>query len=193
MVEEQGMQEEPRDYTKWVWAGILMLIAVMLGTVWFSGQRDPERSTVTARHILIGCDLHDPADRQRAMALAAELRERILNGESMAKLAREYSSDDQSAARGGLLRPFTRRDQLDPNFANYAWTAPIGELSGILRTSFGFHLVKVEERHISEGDRYQAELERRAQEALTETPAGAPDEAVPSPNTGALPSSAVYQ
>lgn len=192
MADDQHLEREPRDYTKWVWTGIVLLVAAMAGAVWLSGQRTPDRSTVTARHILIVCDHNDPADRQRAMTLAAELRQRILEGESFGTLARQYSSDDASAARSGLLRPMTRRDQLEPNFQSYVWSAPIGELSGLIRTSYGFHIVQVEDRYISEGDRYNEELERRAKEALTGAQ-DSPDPVIPAPNTGALPSAAVYE
>jgi hypothetical protein len=193
MADDQYLEREPRDYTKWVWTGIVFLVAAMAGAVWLSGQRTPDRSTVTARHILIACDHNDPADRQRAMTLAAELRERISQGESFAQLARQFSGDDSSAARGGLLRPFTRRDQLEANFQTYVWSAPIGELSGLIRTSYGFHIVQVEDRYLSEGDRYAEELERRAKEALTGQPVEPSTPTLPAPNTSALPSAAVYE
>lgn len=199
MAEDQDMQQEPRDYTRLVWAGIVVLIIIMLGAVWLSGQRKPDVSTVVARHILIGCDMGDPADRQRALELAADLRQRIVEGESMARLAREYSSDDMSSARGGLLRPFTRRDQLEAKFNEYVWNAPVGELSQIIPTNYGFHIVQVEERYLSEGDVYARELERRAKEALTgdgEDAAGDGEESapsVPTANTPALPTAPLYE
>lgn len=42
----------------------------------------------------------------------------------------------------------------------------MGELSEVIETSFGFHLIEVTERHLSKTDQYEQQLEERAREAV---------------------------
>jgi hypothetical protein len=180
---DYGMQEEPRDYTKLVWASVAVMLVLMVLGIWWSGRPSPDESLVYTRHILVSFNPQDQADRRRAYTLARELRERILAGESFAALARDYSNDDQSSSRGGKLPPFSKRDQLESQFSDFAWNAPAGTLSDILTTSYGYHLVIVDERHLSQSDRYAEELQRRA----TEGAGGSRGVTQPEPNTVALP------
>ena len=180
---------EPRDYTKYLWWGILAAVLLMIGLLASLGERQPKRSEVHAKHILIKCQQGDPADRARALKTAQELRERLTKGESFEKLAKEYSDDPVSAVRGGDLGPAPKGTYLD-QFEKYIWSAPINELGDIVQTSHGFHLIVVLDRHISDGDAYEAELERRANEELSPAtpttpapvePAPAPVEPAPAP------------
>jgi len=77
--------------------------------------------------------------------LMYELRGRILKGESFASLARQYSEDPGSAARGGEL-PFFKRGELAPEFEATAMTMKEGELSMPVETQFGFHLIELQEK-----------------------------------------------
>lgn len=105
-------------------------------------QANPKRFTVPeqvrARHILLR-----PADDAQSMAekLLAELKE----GADFATMAQKYSADAASAAKGGDLG-FFGHDRMVPEFdkAVFSLTTP-GELSGIVKTEFGFHIIKLEE------------------------------------------------
>lgn len=73
------------------------------------------------------------------------IRERILKGESFATLAVLYSEDPGSALRGGELGFFTRNDMV-PEFSGAAFKLKEGEVSPIIETEFGFHIIQLIER-----------------------------------------------
>jgi parvulin-like peptidyl-prolyl isomerase len=170
---------EPKDYTKYVWGGVGLLVVGMIAVMLATGGGDPRRSEVKTKHILIQYDQTDPADRARALELITSLREQIVRGEAtFEEIAEKYSDDPTTAHRGGYLGTHGK-GEMQTQYENYSWTAPVGELSGVIQTSFGYHLMMVLERYISPGDAYEQELERRIQEGEelpqvgdTEAPAG---------------------
>ena len=161
---EQIPEEEPKDRTRWIWLGMAALFLLAVFAVWITSRGDPHVSRVHARHILIKYDRIDPADRARALELVNQLRERIMKGESFRRLAREFSNDPYSSPRGGDLG-YQRRGVFEPAFEEYVWSAPVNQLSEVVQTSYGFHLIVVTDRHISAPDLYEMELERKAVEA----------------------------
>jgi peptidyl-prolyl cis-trans isomerase C len=101
---------------------------------------------VRARHIIFHCPLEaDAQATAEARGRAEKARQRALAGEDFAELARELSEEDVTAARGGDLGFFTR-GQTAPQFANAAFALQPGGISPVVRTEFGFHVIKVEER-----------------------------------------------
>lgn len=84
------------------------------------------------------------ADSQ-AVRLLRDLKQRIQNGESFEKLASEYSQDPGSKSQGGDLG-FVARGTLVPAFEQAAFALQPGQLSSIVKTEFGYHLIKLEER-----------------------------------------------
>ncbi|MBZ0232969.1 MAG: peptidyl-prolyl cis-trans isomerase [Deltaproteobacteria bacterium] len=90
--------------------------------------------------------------RARARELIRELRERIVNGEDFGAIAEEYSNDPGSASRGGDLG-YLHKGELVKEMEEFAWEAPIGELSDVIQTTYGFHIAIVNDRHISDIDR----------------------------------------
>lgn len=165
MTEAFVKNEEPRDRTRYIWIGVAVLFCIMVGALWYIGRPDPKVSTVRARHILIQFVKNDATDRARALELISSLRERIVRGASFSSVAREYSNDPGSAARGGDLGYYPK-GTFEPEFEEYVWNAPIGELSEVIETTHGFHLIRVEHRHLSKADEYEQELEQRAREEL---------------------------
>lgn len=151
---------EPKDRTPLVWAGVVVLVAMMLGALYMSGRPDPNVSTARASHILISFNPGDPADRDRALRLVNDLRDRIEDGASFATLAEEYSDDPFSASRGGDLG-YQPKGLYEERFEAYVWSAPVGELSEVVETAHGFHLIRVDDRFIAEADQYEQELEER--------------------------------
>lgn len=167
---------EPKDFAPYLWWGILVVVLIMVGLILAMGKRAPGRSEVRVKHILITCDSRDPADRSRALKLIQELRTRIEQGESFDKLAKEYSDDKASGARGGDMGPMPK-GQFQEQFENYAWSAPLNELSEIVLTTYGYHLIVVTERYLSDGDSYEMELDRRVAEQGEKAEETAPAEA----------------
>lgn len=158
--EHDNAMHDPKDYTRYVWAGVGLLLLVMIGLIMSLGQKAPQRSEVRTKHILIKFNSQDPADRARALKLTQELRQRILDGEDFDELAKKYSDDEFTAFRGGDVG-FQPRGTMDDKYEDYAWEAPLDELSEIIPTGFGYHLIIVTDRYISPGDAYEKELEKR--------------------------------
>lgn len=114
-------------------------------------EKEPARYTrperMRARHILIpvAADAsQEEADRAKTEIEALERRIRDDN-EDFAALAREFSKDPGSAAQGGDLGWFTR-EQMVQAFADAAFALAPGAVSGPVRTPFGYHLIRAEER-----------------------------------------------
>lgn len=97
------------------------------------------------RHILIQTDI--VFDEQAAQGLLAELREQITAGASMAELADEYSQDDGTKGRGGLL-DWSTLDAYVSEFSDEVKATPIGEVSEIFRSPYGFHILRVEDSRV---------------------------------------------
>ena len=101
---------------------------------------------IRASHILIQ-DIRDSqtgniVDSVTSYNQIKEIAERIKNGEDFAQLADEYSQDPGSKTKGGDLGFFDRRRMTQP-FDSAAFSLQIGEVSGIVRTQFGWHLIKL--------------------------------------------------
>jgi peptidyl-prolyl cis-trans isomerase C len=100
---------------------------------------------VHARHIVVEVGENPDAEVERAAyERALQLRARALSGEDFAKLARQYSKA-KDAESGGDLGFFTRRGVLKA-ISDVAFDLEPGQISTAIRTPFGYHIVKVEER-----------------------------------------------
>ena len=73
-------------------------------------------------------------------SLAKEILERIKKGESFAKLAEQYSTDG-SRRRGGDLGFFGKGMMVKP-FEEAAFALEKGQVSGLVKTQFGYHIIK---------------------------------------------------
>jgi len=125
-------------------------------SVFFESQRPGEE--VRARHIL----LLFPPDATQAQAdsvrnLAVDLRDRARAGANFANLATEWSEDPGSAQRGGDLDYFPRGMMVAP-FEEAAFTLAPGEVSDIVETQFGLHIIRVEDRRSPSLDEIREEL-----------------------------------
>lgn len=78
-------------------------------------------------------------------ALAAELATRIAAGEELGELAKEYSQDPGSAANGGDLGWFPR-GMMVPEFEEAAFALEPGQVSEVVKTDYGYHLIQVTEK-----------------------------------------------
>ncbi len=96
-----------------------------------------------ARHILI--KPFDVADDSVARARLEKIRQRILNGEDFAALAKAYSDDPGSGAQGGDLG-WVSPGEMVPAFEKGMNALAVGEVSEPVRSGFGWHLIQVLER-----------------------------------------------
>ena len=85
------------------------------------------------------------AERDRVRTQLAELRERVLKGEKFSMLAALYSQDPGSAKKGGELG-FFPRGRMVAEFESAAFALKPGEVSPIIETKFGFHIIQLIER-----------------------------------------------
>ena len=107
--------------------------------------RFDKKKRVRARHILVKVGEKAPSSEQDAAKKKIEaIAERIKKGEDFAKVAAETSDDPGSKDRGGELGYFGPGVMAKP-FEEAAFKLKAGELSGPVRTQFGWHLIKVEE------------------------------------------------
>lgn len=107
-------------------------------------KAESERFTIAAqvhvRHILIAGQ--DDVARTKAEKILADLR----TGADFEQLAREHSNDPGSAAKGGDLGFFST-GKMVPAFEQAAFALKkIGDLSPVVQTSFGFHIIRLEGR-----------------------------------------------
>lgn len=102
-------------------------------------------ATVTASHVLIGCDEQaSEADHAEARAEAEAVRQRIVEGADFADLAQAKSSCP-SKNKGGDLGSFGRGQMVEP-FEQAAFSLEVGEIGPVVATRFGYHVVKVTDR-----------------------------------------------
>ena len=99
----------------------------------------------TVRHILL---LTQGKSDQEKMATYEKINGLLLRarqGENFETLAKQYSEDPGSKSNGGLYRDIRRGDMVKP-FEEAAFTVPVGQISDIIETQYGFHILKVIER-----------------------------------------------
>jgi peptidyl-prolyl cis-trans isomerase C len=141
---------------------------------------------VRARHILLRLPADaSPAQRDSVQALAESLRGRAAGGEDFEALARQYSQDPGSAQRGGDLDYFGRGRMVAP-FEEAAFKLEAGEVSPVVESPFGLHVIRVEDRRQQplddQRDQFRAFLQQRqvqeAEQAFLDSLAQAKDMAV---------------
>jgi peptidyl-prolyl cis-trans isomerase SurA len=93
----------------------------------------------------------DSLERAAIKQRAADTLARIKKGEPFSRLAQTLSDDPGTAPSGGDLGWF-KRGTLDSTFELAAFKLPVGQVSGIVQTSFGYHLIKVEEADPAKGE-----------------------------------------
>jgi len=102
---------------------------------------------IKVRHILIASTKEDkPEDKQKARNRAENVLLRLSRGEEFAKLAAELSEDQNSATKGGELAPITLGKTNSEEFEKAAFALKIGELSPLVTTPYGFHIIRLDER-----------------------------------------------
>ncbi|KPA15001.1 peptidylprolyl isomerase [Candidatus Magnetomorum sp. HK-1] len=100
--------------------------------------------TVEARHILLKVDADSGSDKDAAVKKRAQevYQESLKKDADFAKLAQKFS-EGPSKDRGGYLGKFKKEDMVKP-FSDQAFSMKTGEISEPVRTSFGWHIIKVE-------------------------------------------------
>ena len=105
------------------------------------------REEVHARHILIRAKAGDEKASEEAKKKIEAIIAKLKGGEDFAKVAKEETEDPSGKANGGDLGYFTK-DQMVPAFSKVAFELKKGEISGPVKTQFGWHVIKVEDKRI---------------------------------------------
>ncbi len=124
-----------------------------------AGSSDPSASTpnlipaaadparIGARHVLIQYMGSERAassvvrSREQALAVAKEVLKHARQNEDFARLAIEFSDEPGAGSRGGSLGRFGH-GQMVPAFEAAAFKLEVGQISGIVETPFGFHIIQ---------------------------------------------------
>lgn len=112
--------------------------------------RVPEQ--VEVRHILIKTPLPGPDGKvddnalKAAKAKADDVLSKVKAGGNFADLAKKYSDDTVSAEKGGELG-WINRGQTVPEFEKAAFSLKKGETSGLVQSSYGFHIIQLTDKH----------------------------------------------
>ena len=119
-----------------------------------------------ARHILVafkGSPAADPEKpeltEEQAKAKAEEIRKQLAAGGSWDEIAKKESDDKGSGARGGDLGSFGR-GQMVGEFETAAFAAKAGEITPVVRTQFGYHVIKVDEKKTTSFAEVKEQLEK---------------------------------
>jgi peptidyl-prolyl cis-trans isomerase D len=113
----------------------------------YSGSMDnfrmPER--VKVRHILLMTQGKSDAEKKQALANAQDLLKQLRGGADFADLAKKNSQDPGSAQNGGDLG-FIVKGQTVPEFEKIAFTAKPKDISDVVTTQYGYHILQVLEK-----------------------------------------------
>ena len=127
--------------------------------------RVPEQVKVS--HILIKTPLPGPDGKvdekgvAEAQHRAEDLLKQLKGGAKLEDLARKYSEDPGSAKQGGSLG-WIGRGQTVPEFEKTAFSLPKGQISDLVKSSYGFHIIRVDDKqeaHAKTLDEVKAEIE----------------------------------
>lgn len=105
----------------------------------------PAEEEVHARHILVRVPAGDEKASKAAEDKIKAVIVRLKKGEDFAKVAAEVTEDPSGKANGGDLGFFTK-EQMVPEFADVAFSLDKGKISDPVKTQFGWHVIKVEDK-----------------------------------------------
>src|ERR1700690_1275084 len=123
------------------------------GQVYYDQHRDEYRvpDQVKVRHILIKTPLPAPGQKEdekaiaEARAKAEDILKQVKAGGDFAKLA-EKDSDDPGTAKAGGELGWIGRGRTVPEFEKVAFSLPKGQISDLVKSSYGFHIIQVEDK-----------------------------------------------
>jgi peptidyl-prolyl cis-trans isomerase D len=136
---------------------------------YYDQHRDEYRTPdqVKVSHILIKTPLPGPDGKvdekgvAEAQHRAEDLLKQLKGGAKLEDLAKKYSEDPGSAKQGGSLG-WIGKGQTVPEFEKTAFSLPKGQISDLVKSSYGFHIIRVEDKqdaHVKTLDDVKAEIE----------------------------------
>ncbi len=113
-----------------------------------------EEKEVHARHILFRAAAGDEKASKEAEDKVKAVIVRLNKGEDFAKLAGELTEDPSGKANGGDLGYFGK-EQMVPEFSDTAFGLENGKISGPVKTQFGWHVIKVEDKRVKPQPKFE--------------------------------------
>ncbi|MCK4646130.1 MAG: peptidylprolyl isomerase [Candidatus Aminicenantes bacterium] len=104
-----------------------------------------EDKTASVRHILLFTQEKNDLEKKEILKKMEDILARAKKGEDFAELAKKYTDDPGSKKNGGLYENFGRGQMVKP-FEDAAFSIPIGKISDIVETRYGYHILKVIDR-----------------------------------------------
>ena len=101
--------------------------------------------TASVQHILLLTQGKSDTEKAAIFNKMKKILARARAGEDFGKLAQEFSEDPGSKNKGGLYEKFDRQTMVKP-FTDAAFSVPIGEISDIVETQYGYHILKIVDR-----------------------------------------------
>ncbi|MBN1154614.1 peptidylprolyl isomerase [candidate division KSB1 bacterium] len=101
--------------------------------------------TASVQHILLTTQGKSDSAKTEIYKEMERILEEAKSGADFGELAKKYSEDPGSKEKGGLYEDFPRGQMVKP-FDEAAFNVPIGELSGIVETEYGYHILKIIDR-----------------------------------------------
>jgi peptidyl-prolyl cis-trans isomerase SurA len=110
-------------------------------------DKKPRVSKIRASHILasFGNNPMGPKDTVAAKVKMDSILTALKSGEDFAEVAKKYSDDPGSKAKGGDLGYFERR-MMVPEFDSVVFKLDVGQISDVVKSSFGYHVIKVTDK-----------------------------------------------
>jgi parvulin-like peptidyl-prolyl isomerase len=110
-----------------------------------------EPEAVRVRHILIKTD---EKNQESALKQITDIKTQLDAGANFADLAKKYSEDKISAEKGGDLGLFMK-GQMVPEFEEVAFKLNVGQISDVVKTKFGYHILRCEEKKLAQKKSYE--------------------------------------
>ena len=101
-----------------------------------------EEELASVRHILLMTQGKSDAEKEEIRTKMEAILNRARADENFAELAKEYTEDPGSKNTGGLYENFPKGQMVKP-FEEAAFSLPIGEISDIVETQYGYHILKI--------------------------------------------------
>ena len=113
-----------------------------------------EQQEVHARHILIRAAPGDEKASAAAKMKIEAIIARLKKGEDFEKVAKDVTEDPSGKANGGDLGYFTK-EQMVPEFSEVAFKLDKGQISEPVKTQFGWHVIKVEDKRVKPAPKFE--------------------------------------
>lgn len=147
LADDPAIQQEIADYRAQLAKPYLLERTVLEKVIQDLFEKQQEE--IRASHILLRVDESAaPEDTLAAYQKLSAIRDSVLAGADFAELAVRYSEDPSAARNQGDLSYFTGGRMIQ-SFEDMAYGTPVGEVSPVFRTQFGYHILRVADRRVA--------------------------------------------